>query len=46
MFDSEKVEISEKVKFYKKSKGLYVYMVGENSILSMSTIKIPEILVN
>ena len=29
MFEPEKVEIPEKVKFYKKSKGLYVYMVGE-----------------
>ena len=35
MFEPEKVAIAEKVKFYKKSKGLYVYMVGEKSILKI-----------
>ena len=33
MFELEKVEIAEKVKFYKKSKGLYVYMVGEKKYI-------------
>ena len=33
MFEPEKVEIPEKVKFYKKSKGLYVYMVGEKKYI-------------
>lgn len=33
MFEPEKVEIPEKVKFYKKSKWLYVYMVGEKKYI-------------